>query len=348
MKPCSPLHPVNVGLLLLGAGAIGLAARRSGSGNAGAPDLSLSALRDGQAVDAERDYRANGAAFSAASGAGATQYNENVNYMGFVVWMRPSEFLRLNRPVPQTQEHRSKIRSWHDSLNKGVTLGPPILYVNLKDEVVDDRDNVLSGHFVVWEHEGRHRMKAVSEISDEPVPVHVFPGHGLRARNFRRFDFGSTLFHPDAKAASGSTRVRPSAWALDGVAHKRAGSRMMPPGFASFTAADVFDIPDEPAPPITRAVRFKDSQRGYVFEAQGRLWKVINSPPAHLEGGLPHRIIQEKDALVRSRDGNRWSEAPALYAALEGDTLVVHNVSKHGPFRPVGKVLWREDMSAPS
>lgn len=344
MKPCSPLHPVNVGLLLLGAGAIGLAARRSGSGNAGVPDLSLSALRDGQTMDAEQDYRASGVTFSSSSGAGATPNNKNVNYMGFVVWMRPSEFLRLNPPLPQSQMQRSKLHAWHDSLNKGVTLGPPMLYVDLEDEAMDDRDNVLNGHFVVKSHEGRHRMKAVSEISDEPVPVHVFPGHQLRARHFKRFDFGSVSFRPISPASA--VRVRPSAWALDGVAHKRAGSRMMPPGFASFTAADVFDIPDEPAPPITRAVRFKDSQKGYVFEAQGRLWKVINSPPAHLEGGLPHRIIQEKDALVRSRDGNRWSEAPALYAALEGDTLVVHNVSKHGPLRPVGKVLWREDMSA--
>jgi len=347
MKPCSPLHPVNVGLLLLGAGAIGLAARRSGSGNAGAPDLSLSALRDGQAVDAERDYRANGVTFSSSSGAGKFPDNEEINYKGFVVWMRPSEFLRLNPPIPQSpQELRGKIRSWHDSIKGGVKLGPPILRVELKGDAMEDRYNPLSGHFVVLDHDGRHRMKAVGEISDEPVPVHVVPGDGLMAHHLRRFDFGSASFRPISLASA--VRVRPSAWALDGVAHKRAGSRMMPPGFASFTAADVFDIPDEPAPPITRAVRFKDSQRGYVFEAQGRLWKVINSPPAHLEGGLPHRIIQEKDALVRSRDGNRWSEAPALYAALEGDTLVVHNVSKHGPFRPVGKVLWREDMSAPA
>lgn len=113
---------------------------------------------------------------------------------------------------------------------------------------------------------------------------------------------------------------------------KKAGSRMI-------TGFDFFDVPNEPAPPITRAVRFRDSQKGYVFDAHGRRWRVINSPPAHLERGLPHRIIQAEAY------GYLMNE-PALYAALEGDTLVVHNVSKHGPFRPVGKVLWREDMSA--
>jgi hypothetical protein len=187
------------------------------------PDLSLSALRDGQAMDAEQDYRANGVTFSSSSGAGATPNNKNVNYMGFVVWMRPSEFLRLNPPLPQSQMQRSKLHAWHDSLNKGVTLGPPMLYVDLEDEAMDDRDNVLNGHFVVKSHEGRHRMKAVSEISDDPVPVHVFPGHQLRARHFKRFDFGSASFRPISLASA--VRVRPSAWALDGVAHKRAGSR---------------------------------------------------------------------------------------------------------------------------
>ena len=112
MKPCSPLHPVNVGLLLLGAGAIGMASRGRGARNAQPPDLSLARLRDGQAVDTERDYRANGVTFSAASGAGATPNNENVNYMGFVVWMRPSEFLSLNPPLLQSQTQRGKITAW--------------------------------------------------------------------------------------------------------------------------------------------------------------------------------------------------------------------------------------------
>ena len=63
MKSCSPLHPVNIGLLLLGAGAIGLAARGQGSRNAQIPDLSFAHLRDGQAVNTEHDYRANGVTF---------------------------------------------------------------------------------------------------------------------------------------------------------------------------------------------------------------------------------------------------------------------------------------------
>jgi hypothetical protein len=225
MKSCSPLHPVNVGLLLLGAGAIGMAARGRGARNAQPPDLSLARLRDGQAVDAERDYRANGVTFSSDSGAGATPNNENVKYLGFVVWMRPSEFLSLNPPLPQTQAQRGKITAWNKSLAQGVTLGPPMLYVDLEDDAMDDGENVLNGHFVVRNHEGRHRMTATLQRSDEPVPVHVFPGHQLRARHFHRFDFGSATFRPRSMASS--VRVRPSAWALDGVVHKISGSRAL-------------------------------------------------------------------------------------------------------------------------
>ena len=338
IKPCSPLHPVNVGLLLLGAGAIGLAARGGGSRNAQIPDLSLANLRDGQTVDTERDYRANGVTFSPSSGAGSTPNNENVNYLGFTVWMRPSEFLRLNPPLPETQAERGKIRGWNKSLAQGVTLGPPMLYVDLKYESTDDDGNILDGSFVVRNHEGRHRMKTVLGLSDEPVPVHVFPLQ-LRARHFRGFDFVNATFRPRSTM---SGYVWPSAWAVDGVLRKAVvplqrqgqGSRSMLFGF------DDFGGPQEPVR-TTRADLFRNSNVGYTFRAHGRDWKVVNSP------GVPgHRVIQgHPPKLVPV--GTGFKEEPALYAALEGQTLVVHALSKHGPFAPVGRVLWREDMSAP-
>ena len=335
MKPCSPLHPINVGLLLLGAGAIGMAARGRGARNAQPPDLSLARLRDGQAVDAERDYRANGVTFASASGAGATSNNKNVNYMGFVVWMRPSQFLSLNPPLPQTQAQRGKITAWNKSLAQGVTLGPPMLYVDLEDDAMDDGSNVLNGNFVVQSHEGRHRMKTLMGLSDEPVPVHVFPGHQLRARHFRRFDFGGSTFRP--RSVTSSVRVRPKAWALDGVLHKAQGSRgMMLPGFSGF---DVFDEPQGPIR-TTRADLFRSAGIGHIFRAHGREWKVVNTLPDK----PGHRVIAGNPRQV-VRVGGKLEEEPALYAYLDGETLVVHALSKRGAFAPVGKVLWREDMS---
>jgi hypothetical protein len=331
IKPCSPLHPVNVSLLLLGAGAIGLAARGQGSRNAQISDLSLARLRDGQAVDAERDYRANGVTFSAPSGAGATPNNENVNYLGFVVWMRPSEFLSLNPPLPQTQAQRSKIEAWHKSLAQGVKLGPPMLYVDLEDDAMDDDNNVLNGNFVVRNHEGRHRMKTLMGLSDEPVPIHVFPGHRLRARHFRRFDFGGATFRPRSMASD--VRVRPAAWALDGVLHKTQGSRSMLFGF------DDFGGPQEPVR-TTRADLFRTTGIGHTFRAHGREWKTVNTLPDK----PGHRVIAGNPRQV-VRVGGRLEQERELYAYLDGETLIVHALSKHGPFAPVGRVLWREDMS---
>ena len=330
IKSCSPLHPVNVGLLLLGAGAIGLAARSQGSRNAQIPDLSLANLRDGQAVDTQRDYRANGVTFSADSGAGEIANNRNVNYTGFVVWMRPSQFLSLNPPLPKTQAQQDKIKAWHKSLDQSVTLGPPVLFVDLEDDAMDDDDNVLNGNFVVRNHEGRHRMTAIMERSDEPVPVHVIPSRYLRARHFQRFDFGSATFRPHSMGSY--VRVRPKAWALDGVVHKARGSRML--GFDDFD-----EISDAPVAPLTRADLFRNSSRGYTFHAHGRDWRVINSPntPEHrIIFGHPPKLIPV---------GASFKEEPALYAFLDGQTLVVHALSKRGPFAPVGKALWREDMS---
>ena len=330
IKPCSPLHPVNVGLLLLGAGAIGLAARGQGSRNAQIPDLSFAHLRDGQAVNTEHDYRANGVTFSADSGAGEITNNRNVNYTGFVVWMRPSQFLSLNPPLPKTQAQQDKIKAWHKSLDQGVTLGPPVLFVDLEDDAMDDDDNVLDGNFVVRNHEGRHRMTAIMERSDEPVPVHVIPSRYLRARHFQRFDFGSATFRPHSMGSY--VRVQPKAWALDAVVHKARGSRML--GFDDFN-----EISDGPVATLTRADLFRNSSRGYTFHAHGRDWKVINSPntPEHrIIHGHPPKLIPV---------GASFKEEPALYAFLDGQTLVVHALSKRGPFAPVGKLLWREDMS---
>ena len=114
------------------------------------------------------------------------------------------------------------------------------------------------------------------------------------------------------------------------------GSRgMMLPGFSGF---DVFDEPQGPIR-TTRADLFRSAGIGYTFRAHGREWKVVNSP------GTPgHRIIQGHPPKAISVRGNFQTE-PALYAYLDGETLVVHALSKRGAFAPVGKVLWREDMS---
>ena len=119
----------------------------------------------------------------------------------------------------------------------------------------------------------------------------------------------------------------------------RKGARATRGSTAMLTGFDFFDVPDVPAR-TTRANAFRDSRVGYVFHASGRDWKVINAP-----GDKPgDRIIQgHPPRMIRGKVG--LEHEPALYASLDGETLVVHALAKRGPFAPVGKALWREDMS---
>ena len=70
--------------------------------------------------DAESDYVVEGVGEKSgrfiripahAAGLGGTPNNENVDYLGFVVWMTPSDFLRLNpdRPVPPRPQSKARV-----------------------------------------------------------------------------------------------------------------------------------------------------------------------------------------------------------------------------------------------
>jgi hypothetical protein len=111
---------------------------------------------------------------------------------------------------------------------------------------------------------------------------------------------------------------------------------MMVPGFSGF---DVFGEPQDQIR-TTRADLFRTTGIGHTFHAHGRDWKVINSIPTT----IGHRIIRGNPPKA-IRVGAKLQSEPDLYAYLDGETLVAHAVSKRGAFRPVGKVLWREDMS---
>ncbi len=114
----------------------------------------------------------------------------------------------------------------------------------------------------------------------------------------------------------------------------------MPPGFRFFTADDVF-APQPAAAPRTAAHRFEYSQRGYTFDAHGRTWQVIHDflPPGQ-------RTITGSPRLMVMNAQGRREEEPLLYAALEGDTLVVSKLNARGTeLRPVGRPLWREKLA---
>ena len=80
-------------------------------------------------LHADEDYTR--VTFDPARGIGQVPFNENINYIGFTVWMTPADFLRLN-PVRQVPSKVS--RYLDDALERGESLGPPFIDVKMDDE----------------------------------------------------------------------------------------------------------------------------------------------------------------------------------------------------------------------
>ena len=107
------------------------------------------------------------------NGMGAVPHNQEVDYMGVEVQMKPSVFLHLATFVPR--EELTSVDHIKKPLQEGKKIGTPFLMLM----PTDDED--------VWRvqsHEGRNRMYALYEMyGDIPLPVHLFPNNGMRARH---------------------------------------------------------------------------------------------------------------------------------------------------------------------
>jgi putative chitinase len=109
-------------------------------------------------------------------GAGAVPYNQDVDYFGLQVMMRPSTFLRLAAPLGQ--EHSAELEKY---IANGGAIGAPFLEIKIPQEW-DDGD--FSKPAQVVGHEGRNRMTAIKKLEgDNPIEVHIFPRGGYRARD---------------------------------------------------------------------------------------------------------------------------------------------------------------------
>lgn len=96
-------------------------------------------------------------------GWGAVPYNQEVDYRGLRVKMKPSVFINLaasrngEPPVPKVVQH----------IKDGGSIGAPFLSI-----FVDEDDSQIPE---VRGHEGRSRMAAILEVhGDVPVEVHLF------------------------------------------------------------------------------------------------------------------------------------------------------------------------------
>jgi len=109
-------------------------------------------------------------------GAGATPYNQDIDYFGLRVKMKPSIFLKL--ALPLGQPHSAELEKY---IADGGAIGSPFLEIKIPPEW-DDGD--FSKFAQVASHEGRNRITAVKKLEgDEPIEVHLIPRGGLRARD---------------------------------------------------------------------------------------------------------------------------------------------------------------------
>lgn len=112
-------------------------------------------------------------------GLGNVPDNQNVDYLGLRVQMKPSVFLRLAATLYREQAASTDYIKQH--VQKGGAIASPWLVIDIPQawEQGDFQQAVqVSGH------EGRNRMWAVLETDgDEPIECHLFFSHGLRNRH---------------------------------------------------------------------------------------------------------------------------------------------------------------------
>lgn len=107
--------------------------------------------------------------FDQRHGLGSVPDVANVEYMGFVVTMRPSVFLDL---TPALQVASEGIR---EHIRSGLPVSMGFLDVDIETE---------ADHCRIRGHEGRHRARAILDLyGDDPIPVAILPAYGARARD---------------------------------------------------------------------------------------------------------------------------------------------------------------------
>jgi hypothetical protein len=132
-------------------------------------------------------------------GIGSIPIVNNIEYMGFMVWMRPSDFLALN-PL------RGNDASWMEQqIRDGRALGIPFLDVKPPESWWENRPSLDKLTFTVKGHEGRTRMRAIKAIvGDIPVPVGVAASN-IRARHWTPSNIAGAIIKPDPRVGRRSS-----------------------------------------------------------------------------------------------------------------------------------------------
>lgn len=114
-----------------------------------------------------------GVQFDALKGIGGVPDAHNVDYRGFMAYMRPKQFLQINPPRDVSERPIDHILQ---AIDGGQPIGTPIVYV----------DKAARGGWQVRGHEGRGRMLALQQRHPDALfPVAVHPYGSVRARDLR-------------------------------------------------------------------------------------------------------------------------------------------------------------------
>jgi hypothetical protein len=152
--------------------------------------------RLGRYASKERRVHA-GVAFDPMEGIGGVPDAANVDYRGFMAYMRPKSFLDLNPPRDLAERPVDHIR---EAIQAGEPLGTPMLYV----------ERTPDGGWAVKGHEGRGRMSVLSEMAPQSLfPVAVHPYGSVRARDLSPEDVLGWI-RPDSRGGVMPTRPRVS------------------------------------------------------------------------------------------------------------------------------------------
>jgi len=109
-------------------------------------------------------------------GIGAVPDNQEVDYKGMKVLMRPSTFLKLAAPLDKEPEDKII-----NHIRQGGAIGAPFLLINIPQEWEEGNfDQPLK----IIGHEGRNRMKAIMKLEgNDLIEVHLLLSNGMRARH---------------------------------------------------------------------------------------------------------------------------------------------------------------------
>jgi hypothetical protein len=113
------------------------------------------------------------------NGAGLTPVNQEVDYFGNRVLMKPSVFLKL---AASAHEYISST-GLKKHIEDGGKVASPFLYISLPEEW--DVDGVFDKNVPrVSGHEGRNRCKAILDLyGDQEIEVHLLYRNGVRSRH---------------------------------------------------------------------------------------------------------------------------------------------------------------------